>query len=467
MKRILVLLFVILCIQFFVFLACKKGSGILAPCYVMPTPTPTFTPDVNYTVYIHQQNTPVQELKITLKSENTSLQSTTDDKGICRFKVNEYGKWILMIDTFDDFSPQSFFVEPVSNTFFAIDYGIPSLELNLVSGSEQIPVAPSSITYTVKYHTKFERKKYILLNSLGEIKINIPYPQYVANNGDELTIRLDIKKSFEGYMRDKKYLDIYAYTQGTSSSTSSGQSFTQLIESMFNGSINQIFNPFFTPTPNQTYIKASEKKITKSNTRTLTKNWHFNITADYYFFTLFAFDMDDGKTCYYAGIKNADVSKSYNIPFHGVLKYEIKEFGTYSSGNNTTIYSGLREPKIHDFIHYGCCNNFKYGEFLALAKIKTNKDETWAWRDGMGANGYIKVRFYDEKDFDVIRRFETQKGWSKIYYQWCCTRTQEGSISRDSCTCKNDVSEDSCKLGFYFRCSDITRYKYERINITE
>jgi hypothetical protein len=226
--------------------SCKPGSGILRPGYVIATPTPTFTPDVNYTVYIHQQGTPVTNLKLTLKNKDNTLTSKTDNKGIAGFKVNEYGQWSLLIDTFDDFSPQSFLVEPTSNTFFAIDYGIPTLELKLISGNEQIPVSPSSITYTVKYHTKFERKKDILINENQGISQNITFPKTVDNDGDELTIRIDIPKSFEGYARDKKYLDIYAWTQGT----------------------------------------AADQKITKSNTRTLTKNWIFNVTVDYYFFTL-------------------------------------------------------------------------------------------------------------------------------------------------------------------------------------
>ena len=448
MKRIFVLSVVIFCIQVFVFLACKKGSGILAPGYVIPTPTPTFTPDVNYTIYIHQQNTPVQGLKITLKSENTSLQSTTDNKGICGFKVNEYGKWILMIDTFDDFSPQSFFVEPTSNTFFAIDYGIPSLELNLVSGKEQIPIASSSITYTVKYHTKFEREKKIFVNSLEGIQQNISYPQTVANDGDELTIRLDIKNSFEGYTRDKKYLDIYAYTQGTSSN----QSLIQL-------PINFPFNSIFNQPSNQSYIKASDKKITKSNVRTLTKDWIFNVTTQYYYMTLFDFQSNDAHVSYYAGIKNTDVSKSYNIPFKGTIKYEVVEFGNKGSGSNTIIKKGLSDTNMPGFT--------SYGSFNALAKVDTNHDEYWAWRDGMNQNGWLTVRFYDDGDLDVKRTFQTTNGWGKICYHWCCTTRD---ISRSSYTCKWDVSEScTCVIGWCdkFKTSDITRSRSESINITE
>ncbi|MCX8092991.1 MAG: hypothetical protein N3E50_02340, partial [Candidatus Goldbacteria bacterium] len=378
-----VLLFIVLFIIFvgvIIINSCKKGSGILAPGFVIPTPTPTFTPDINYSVYVHQQGTPVTGLRIQMINENKKIEAKTDVKGVAGFKVNEFGKWSLMIDTFDDFTAQTFMVEPKTNTYFAIDYGIPTLELKLISGSEQIPISPSSITYTVKYHTKFERKKYVILNLPEGIFKDISEPKTVSHDGDELTVRLDIKKSFEGYTRDKKYLDIYAYTQGI----------------------------------------APDQKTTTSNTRTLTKNWLLNATVDYYFFTLFAHDMDDGKTCYYAGIRNVDVSKSYNIPIYGTLKYEVKEFGTYSSANNTVVYSGLSNKCIPNFIKYTCCN-FSYGCFNALAKIKSSCGDACAWKDYMGANGYIKVRIYDDGYLDVVRRFETKKGWSQIYYQWCCT----------------------------------------------
>ncbi len=429
MKRGVLLFFVVfLVLSFMLFsvISCKKGSGILGPGYVKPTPTATFTPDVNYSVLIHQEGTPVTGVKLDMVSDtNTTLTSTTDSNGIGSFKINKHGKWSLLVNTFDDYKSQVFIVEPLTNTFYAIDYGIPKLELNLVSGSEDIPVRPSSITYTVKYHTKFERIKTIKFDIPAGINKNIFPSQTVSKDGDEITIRIDIPKSFENYQGTgaNQYCNIYAYTQGT----------------------------------------ASIQKTTISNIRTLRKNWIFNVTADYYFMTLFAFDKDNGNTCYYAGIKNVNVSNSTNLFLQGQLKIEIKEFTTYSSANNTTVYSGLSDRCMPDFTLYTCCSNFNYGCFNVLAKIKTNHDEFHAWRDNMGANGYLKVRFYDDLYFDVTRTFSTNNGWSWVYYHWCCTRDQ---ITRASCTCKNDVSE-SCSFWDRFRCADITRYRYQRINITK
>ena len=311
--------------------------------------------------------------------------------------------------------------------FFAVNYGIPTLELILVEGNEKIPVAPSSITYTVKYHTKFERQKTIKIDLPDGINRVMMPSHTVANDGDELTIRLDIKNSFDYYTSDrtteKQWVDICAYTRGN----------------------------------------ASVQEITRSNIRTLTKDWIFNVTADFYFMTLFAYDRDDGKTCYYAGIKNIDVSQSTNLFLQGQLKYEIKQFTTYNSAQNTSIYSGLSNKCMPDFTSYSCCN-FSYGCFNALAKIKTGGDEFWAWRDGMGANGFIVVRFYDDKYFDVERQFSTSKGWSQIYYHWCCTT--EGIIRR-YCSCNGSDVSGSCGWPNRFRAADITRYRYERINITK
>jgi len=124
MKRGGVLVFaVFLFLVFTVFVvnSCKKGSGLLGPGYVRATPTPTFTPDANFLVYIHQEGTPVIGLKLDLtynNDQNLKLTAKTDKNGTGSFKVNEYGKWSLLVNSFDDFKSQVFIVEPVSNTFF-------------------------------------------------------------------------------------------------------------------------------------------------------------------------------------------------------------------------------------------------------------------------------------------------------------------------------------------------------------
>jgi|DewCreStandDraft_4_1066084.scaffolds.fasta_scaffold02440_1 hypothetical protein len=429
MKKLKILFLVVLGL-FFVVLSiinsCRKGSGILGPGYVMPTPTATFTPDINYSVLIHQSGTPVSNVEVQLVKENTqTLRTKTDAKGIAGFKVQEYGKWSLLVDTFDDYKPQVFIVDPTSNTFDAFDYGIPSLELNLLSGNELIPISPSSITYTVKYHTKIPREKNIKINVGYQINTYIQSPQTVCYDNDELTIRLDIPKSFEGYNINKvinstttvprQYLNIQAYTQGT----------------------------------------ASRQTTTTSNIRTLTKNWNLNITTRYYYMTLFDFQSNDAHVSYYAGIKDANLSNSYNIPFTGTIKYQLVEFGNTGSGSNAIIYSGLSNRCMPDFTTYGCFN--------ALAKVNTNRDEYWAWRDGMNQNGWLVVRIFDDGYLDVKRRFETKNGWGIICYHWCCTSRD---ITRASYSCKWEAKE-SCSAWDRFRIADITRSRYQILNLTE
>lgn len=415
------ILFIVVLGCFFVVLtiinSCRKGSGILGPGYVMPTPTATFTPDINYSVLIHQEGTPVTDLELTLKNETTILKAKTDKNGIGGFKVNEYGKWSLLVDTFNGFKSQVFVVEPSITTFTSINYGIPSLELNLLSGNEQIPISPNSITYTVKYHTKFEREKRVFINNPEEIISVISNPYTVTNDGDELTIRLDIPKSFEGYTRNKKYLDIYAYTQDI----------------------------------------ATQQIDTKSNTRALTKNWTLNITVDYYYMTLFDFYNNDGKTCYYAGIKNI-VLNANNIPFSGTVKYDVVEFGNVGSGSNAIIKNGLADKCMPDFTSYGC--------FSALAKVKTNNDEFWAWRDGMGQNGWLKIRIYDGNYLDVVRTFSTTESWSIICFHWQCV-TGDNSPLRKYYACTWGDVMVRCDWPNRFRAADITRYRMDRINIAE
>jgi hypothetical protein len=164
-KKWVFLLFVVL--SLFALISCGKNSptGLAGAGKVKLTETPTPTPDVNFTVYIHQEATAVYNVQLTIRSMVTGATMTakTNASGLGGFEVHSGGQWNLQVDGFNGFKTQAFTVEPLTNTFYAVNYGIPSLDLELVSGSETIGIAPSTLVYKVTYHTRFEREGQVML----------------------------------------------------------------------------------------------------------------------------------------------------------------------------------------------------------------------------------------------------------------------------------------------------------------
>jgi len=415
MKKITGFLFFAAVLAVF-FVSCSKdnASGPVSAGRVKLTATPTFTPDVNFSVYIHQEQTPVDGVNLTMycAAEGVTLYAATGAEGTGDFEIHSGGQWNLVVDPFNGFKHQYFAVEPLSNTCFAVNYGIPSLDLELVSGSENIPISFNTIIYRVIYHTKFEREETIKMLVPDSIVLAYSAPLTVSNEGDEITCTLNIPKSFEEYGDDKVHLSIKAGCE-------------------FDTGNN-----------------------TQSNERVLAKNWRFNVTANYLYMSVYDY-ADNYKTSYYAGIRNIDTSLSYNIPFTGTMKYEA--VGGINEGD--AGMTGIANPGncMPSFTSLGC--------FSALLKIKTDKGHEYAWSHNSN-NGRLTVRFYDDGYLDVRRTFSTNNGWSITCAHWCCTSRD---ISRASSSCGNNLQMPcgSCSLWDHFEVADVCRVRSERVNITE
>lgn len=391
--------------------SCSKtiNNGPLCAQGVQPTFTSTPTPDMPYTVYLHQEATPMAGAVVTLKRSGATLSGVTDSSGKYVFNVHSGGQWELTVGDYDGFEGQKFTVEPLANTYNAINYGIPSLEVQLVSGSESIPMAASTIVYKIIYHTIFPRPVNLYHTPLADISPNIPKTNFRLE-GDYTTSSMTISKSYEKYIGE-------------------------------NSSVLQF------------YCNSPTSSTTYAQDRILTKNWSLPVTADYIYAVVKAYNDNSGETAYYAGLNNIIIYTGAYVP-HGTIVCEV-----YSAVNN-----GDAGPGTLISAGYYCFDErVGYGCYSLLAKLDSNHDEDFAFAHPYN-NGVLTVRIHDnaDGDLDVKRTFSTNNGWSQPCFWWCCT-SRDISPQTQTCT---DASVPFSKC-FYswdgFRIAFAYRQKSERI----
>jgi hypothetical protein len=416
MKKLMVLFTVCLMVAMSM-VSCSKSitNGPLCAQGVRPTATNTPTPDSPYTVYLHQEATPMASVGVTLiqPTAGITLYGVTDSSGKYVFNVHCAGQWELDVKDYDSFEGQKFMVEPLVNTYNAINYGIPSLEVQLVSGSETIPMAASTIVYEVIYHTKFPRPVVLSNDKFDGILISNSIKN-LRIEGDDATSTINIPKSYEGYPDDDNILKL-----GYSGSPLNG-------------------------------------KIVYSPVKVLTKGWGLEITANFIYAAVKAYNDNYGKTSYYAGINITDLSKGTYMP-KGNIVYDVDSAAnTGDAGAGSLISTG-----------YGCFDNrVGYGCYTFLAKLNTDKDEDFAYGHPDN-NGTLIVRIHDDAngDLDVKRAFFTNNQWSMPCYWTCCT---SNTISPQDQRCTNDSVPfpvchgwDNFRIAFAYkeRTQTITSYK--------
>ncbi|HRU39845.1 MAG TPA: hypothetical protein P5511_08215, partial [Candidatus Goldiibacteriota bacterium] len=331
--------------------------------------------------------------------------------------VNSGGSWVALVDTFKGFKAQTFAVEPLSNTFFSVNYGIPWLRMDLISGSESVGIAPSTLVYKVTYHTKFERPDSVKIDKAVMIPHSFSSPNIVSKDGDFVTCTVNLPKSFEAYY-ENKYLNFKAIS-------------------------NEV--------PGMTVV---------SNERVLTKNWMFNVTLGLHYMQVYAYDENNRKIVYYAGIKSVNAANSFNIPFSGEIKCRIT--GARNIGSDGT---GV-------FVSYGNClpSYTNFGCFLAAGRINTSAGlyENNLRDDN---NGEVTVYFSDDNYLSVTRTVRTGESWvwGKTCTWWCCTPDPIEGVSRAYEYCKQDLKLPF-GLCFYLWdklvTADAKREKSGYINVT-
>ncbi|MCE5299592.1 MAG: hypothetical protein LLG37_01795 [Spirochaetia bacterium] len=413
-KQIVMLFFVF--ILFYAVSSCTpgKGTGLLGPKAIQPTVTPTCTPDASYSVLIHQQGTPAVGVALSMVSteSGTSVTATTGTDGTAGFDIHCGGQWELGVDSFNGFDSQKFTVEPLSNTSYAVDYGIPTLNLELVSGNEMIPIAPSTLVYKITYHTNYPR--YVELSSEAEKNLTIDYQnQGFRYDNDSQEFTINIAKSFENYSTNDKTLDIVIEGKPTTG--------------------NSVF----------------------SNARTLTKNWRLNMSAEFHYMAVYNFGTNKNHTVYYAGIRDIDLSLSYNIFFNGAVNYEAVGAGNSGDAgmNSPTYYSYFCMPGVTDF---GC--------FSAAAYIPTEAGWIYACSHPDN-NGWMTVRIYDSGNLDVTRTFSTNNNWGTTCCYYDCILL--GNPGGPNYVCGTVPPGGACSMGFKFEPRDIYRQRQANINITK
>ncbi len=373
----------------------KIQNGPVSAGLIPLTATPTHTPDVNYTVYIHQEGTPAVNVDLQMLNVTKGMTATakTGPDGRAGFELHDYGNWVLNVGSFNGFKAQTFPVDPFSNTIYAVNYGIPSLELQLVSGSELIPVKGMKLVYKAVYHTKFERKTFVFFTLIENVSMVVDYERTVIKEGDFIKCEIEIPKSFEkypekGYFRDTNIED-YRYIR----------------------------------------LKASCKNLLidgpESETRTLEKDWYFNVEADYIYAQIYDYAENFGKIVYYAGISK--LYKTAILGYDSEIKcYAIDAANIGNDGTRTPVINGVTMPAFTG-----------YGNFLALAKISTGADNNYGEMRDYN-NGWAKVFIYDGVYLSVTRTFKAETAWSTKCFHWCYASSGSG-ITRANKACDNNV----------------------------
>ena len=418
-KKLPAIFFTVLFTAAFMLTSCKQNSScLMCPAKIRLTPTQTATPDASYSVYIHQAATPAASVSLTLYSEDRAITLTaaTNGSGIAGFKVNNGGKWTLTINSFNGFDSNEFEVDPVGTTNFAVDYGIPSLDLQLVSGSETIPINASTIGYRLTYHTKYPRFEGILVNIPDGISSSLPAIINMRKENDIINFTININKSFENYQ-------IISPTASSLIFTATG--------------------------------KASGIADINSNARTLSKDWIFNVDVEFHYMAIYDCADNGGHTSFYAGIRNIDVSRSTNCKFAGALQYEATDAANEGS-------AGMNTPVLNTF--NALLKTLGFGDFNVEAKIPTSAGWNYAASANLDNNGWMTVRFHDGANLDVKRTFSTNNGWGQSCADYDCLYS--GIPSGDTHHCGTIPPGGACGMGTHFEPRYAYRERTGNINVT-
>jgi hypothetical protein len=340
----------------------------------------------------------------------------TNDKGVAGFKVNNGGKWTLTVNSFNGFDSNNFFVDPVGTTTFAVDYGIPSLDLQLVSGSEVIPINATSLGYKLTYHTKYPRYEGIVVNLPTGISKTLPSPANVRKEGDTIDLTLNILNSFENYT-------IVSPTASFLTFTATGQ--------------------------------TAETTDINSNVRTLTKNWVFNVDVEFHYMAIYDYADNGHHTSFYTGIRSIDVSRSTNCKFAGALQCEATDAANEGS-------AGMNTPVLNSY--NALLKTLGFGDFDVEAKIPTSAGWNYAGSANYDNNGWLKVRFHDSGYLDVTRVFQTDNGWGQSCADWDCVISGAPAGSNHSCGIIPPAV--NCGIFQHFEPRYVYRERLGEINIT-
>jgi hypothetical protein len=400
----------------------NKPTGMIGPGKIQLTSTPTPTPDVNFSVLIHQEGTPVVGVQITLlcADKAISLKAETNEIGEASFKVNEFGTYTASVDSFDGFKSQVFPVDPIGVTYTAIDYGIPRLELELVEGDELIPLHETQLKYKVTYRTKFERP--VTIDSDAKHDFEVIFMSYVfRNDNDQSDIVATIPKSFEKYNT------------------------TAILDNLERQSYEFIING-----------NTDKGKKVVSNKRVLIRDWWFTFKGQYQFMTIYDDAEKDYKMCFYAGIKSPGIETLHNMPIDNAsLKFET--VGAWTDRDlgkgNFLIRDGKSAP---DFTGYG--------SFHLLARIETKESKDYAWK--INENGQIAVKISDGNNLEVTRIVRTSNNWGEACYHSFCRQPWD-SFRRENRKCGTPLTSigGRCFAGEY-NITDIYRRRVENFAIT-
>ena len=214
MKKILVLIFaIVLVLSLLSVVSCKKRSSPNGP---VDANDGTPTPEYSYQFYLYTQSTPQANTNIIMHSPTQVvpaqvIDATTDTNGAITFQnLHSKGIWLADVGASNNYLEANYNVDTTSTTFTAINRGRGSISLNLVSGTNNVPIianqliyqavltAPAPMTYTVTVLSDPSN----ILSSPAVVSYTVSTTNglgTLVNNGDVATITLYFKDAETDY----------------------------------------------------------------------------------------------------------------------------------------------------------------------------------------------------------------------------------------------------------------------------
>ncbi len=362
----------------------KGPAGPLGVNKIQLTFTPTCTPDANFKVFVNEAGTPMPNVLIQAapKSATYTVEALTDSSGMAWIKVNSGGEWQVKMNGFSGYDSVFNNVEPLKTPVYNVNLGKQTLNLELISGSASLGIAPSTLVYRLTYNTLANRLYNLEFKGLPDDLTVTASALQVKNNNDQVTFSIDVPKSYETIKPD----GVYVYVSATSLQGVSK-------------------------------IKSKDVEVKR--------NWAFNVKADVKFAKTFIFEDPEvtlgqsaipysssyvgKKTKYWIGAKNF-VPEIQNFVLSGNMKVQYVSHELWGE-----------IPQIYD--NYTGLSNIEYSEgyYQVLIRAESNAGYDWV-RDHNNSDGSMTLRFYDDKDFSVIRSFHVPGSMGTLcghYHQVC------------------------------------------------
>jgi len=346
---------------------CNKKTAPYGPMGITvlgPTPTSTATPDAFFSIWLMEENTPVNSAAVRMapRGITTFAESTTDIKGEAVFKIHSGGIWDILVPSHDGFDTINTIAEPLANTCAVIDRGGQGLVMELLTGSLEVPISENEQVFRITFHANAPKLYNLDFSCIPEGLSRTASATQVRNNNDVVFLTIYYPKSCETY----------------------GQGFDLKV----NGNA------------------AQGSSIISSNAFNITKNWNFSVQANFIFAKTW---INSGDTDFWIG------ATGYNY-----ITQNIGSANITASIANHNIWGDL--PGICCASYTSGDVPLAGGWYQNLVKVDASNGGYDYCKTHDSQDASITIRFTDGNNLDLVRTFSIGGGFGELcggYTQVC------------------------------------------------